>query len=585
MSKEPSGSGDGEEAAVDVAEAIASAARASGAAAASEGPPKPQTTEDRAARAEENARLQALVGQRDAQIAALQGQLRQCGMDLSGGHDEPEASTPPARSRLLAAREEHAGGCDGTSQEPSMPRSFSSQCQSNVLWTGDENEATQRCGSAIAGTSAVSSSSSCRPAELPIACGAGTGAKPLIPALLMPASGWDPIDDEELDVTHRHGPWDTAFVPVRRDQLITRQAPGSDSPTQKVHSPTQQVPRAQRLSTPLSSSRQAVEVRVEAVATTPAPRPAVAASVAVPAAYHAAGHPQQPTPSPVVQYRSGSTPPDGRRVSGPVVIVTQGSPASGVPAGGAVPATSTPRQPSRGLVACTTPVQHTPHRSPQAPAHRSVTPRQQHRSMTPVQHSRSATPSAGVRLQSPGVTLVQRQGSVGITGPPGAPWSWMTGLRNGPSLQQQFWPQAQAPGVVKVPAPPPAQPSQVAAPLVSRGPPPGQPQMLAAGYPSPVVQLPQQQQQHQQPQQHCQQGVPMMAAALGPGLASRPMGGSANVPAGGAPVPVGAAPTPPPPMGPPIGAGGMTFLPAQFRVLAGGGPVKARAAPAAVPMT
>lgn len=301
------------------------------------------------ARAAENARLQSLIDAREAQIAVLQGQLRQCGCETEGCPEQLEAFAPaPPALEQPGRRVQQAVLPEATPAPVIFPAPVATAPASPRRPSGQL---------AVASSPAAASSVASAPTAL--VCQEAHQAQ------LAPL--WDPLEGEELDVTRRHGPW---ISPVQRaPEAITQQAQQPESAR------IAQAVAVARTLAPLAATRELVAVPVETVAS---PR-AVACAHRPVASNSCAG---KPGCSPVSAHRggSGSVPPGERMariVSVPerLVLVSHGSPPS-VQQGMARRAT-TPRPP------------HLQGWAPGAPQ----------RSPTPVRRSLTPAP-AGARLSS-----------------------------------------------------------------------------------------------------------------------------------------------------------------------------------------
>lgn len=154
-----------------------------------------QNSDGQATRFEENVRLQALVGMRDAQIAALQNQLRSCGRDVDFYPDPVQDLVPPAEPiepaspRRSCVHAAHVLAC-------TSPRSMACPSMGS---TQDPQTPTQRCGPSSCGATTVRSDVAPSLDASPSVAVASQETIKLEASLV-----WDPLEDDDLDITRRH---------------------------------------------------------------------------------------------------------------------------------------------------------------------------------------------------------------------------------------------------------------------------------------------------------------------------------------------------------------------------------------------
>jgi len=300
------------------------------------------------AAAEENARLQAMLGERDAQIAMLEGQLRRCAVvEPEQQHSlETTACGVPLGVRVqeyLVAE-----------LRPPIPSAAAPTQQASVQCTSPRPQPTAEASPDITAPRV-------------------SVQQPTTAQQALILDDWDPIDDEDLDVTRQRGPAvpDNGASPIVDASLVEARSPGGNCCGGSRHHidpppPLQlQVPQ-----TVAPSAPQQVAVCVETVA---APRNR---SLSTPPAAH--------------RHRSNSMQPlpPAPAVPGHTAAVSYAAPLGSSQASRVL---SVPRQPlpsplhpsqahppkqATAWLRVATPKQHrawTPRRSP-PPVHRNVTP-------------------------------------------------------------------------------------------------------------------------------------------------------------------------------------------------------------------
>eukprot|EP00931_Biecheleriopsis_adriatica_P007589 TRINITY_DN108859_c0_g1_i1.p1 TRINITY_DN108859_c0_g1~~TRINITY_DN108859_c0_g1_i1.p1 ORF type:complete len:732 (+),score=144.58 TRINITY_DN108859_c0_g1_i1:66-2198(+) len=345
--------------------------------------------------AEETARLHALLGVRDAQIAALQGELRRCALGAKDGASKAvlEDLPPPSdtKGEQFPLRSQQVQTPPRQLLPPPQPQGQAGA--QHFLIAELPTQPVPRLGEAFTPPQRA------RPASGNVSPGVGGSTSEPTPAgkaTTQENPGWDDIDHEELDVTRRHvvgssGAASTAAA------LASADGSAAESPESR---PSPAMPRYKEVATPRRYP--AVAVQVEAVET------------------------------PRVRGRAGSMPPA-------YAFLPSRHHGSSCSSGRPERLLSVPPAPRSSSV-------HTPQRTPwrqspgtPGPAHRrSVTPRrdamplQVQMALTPAQHCRQAV--------SPGPCS---RAAMGMPGGQGQLWQG-PGLKAAPQLQG--WP-APVPGV------------------------------------------------------------------------------------------------------------------------------------------